>query len=142
MELLGKYSNQDQVIVRLSTILDLPDRGVSQKPRRRPKRARRLGESDQLDLANAYLAGDSLPVLAERHGITRQTVSGILERHGVQRLYNLFSESDIEEAVAQYWSGHSLVAVGKKLGVNATTVLNAFKRKGVATRGVGTNQWS
>jgi len=141
VELLGRYSNQDQVMVRLSTILDLPDRGVGQKPRRRPKRARRLGQSDQLDLANAYLAGDSLPVLAERHGITRQTVSSILERHGVHRRYNLFSERDIEEAVRLYQSGHSLAAVGTKLGVNASTVLNAFKRAGISTRAVGTNQW-
>jgi len=106
-------------MVRLSTILDLPDRGVGKEPRRRPKRARRLDESDQLDLANAYLAGDSLPVITERYAITRQTVSNILERHGVPRRYNLFSERDIEEAVRLYQSGHSLAAVGTKLGVNA-----------------------
>ena len=40
MELLGTYSNQAQVMLRLSAILDLPDRGVGQKTRRRPKRAR------------------------------------------------------------------------------------------------------
>lgn len=126
----------------MSTLLNLPDRGVGQKADRRPKRARRLGESDQLDLAYAYLAGDSLPVLAERHGITRQTVSSILERHGIPRRYNPFSERDIDKAIRLYRSGHSLAAVGIKLGVNATTVLNTFKRKGVATRDIGTNQWS
>jgi len=31
---------------------------------------------------------------------------------------------------------------GAKECVNATTVLNAFKRQGITTRHVGTNQWS
>ena len=126
----------------MSTLLNLPDRDVDKKTRRRSKRARRLGESDQLYLANAYLAGDSLPVLAERYQISRQTVSNILERHGVHRRYNLLSRRDIEKAVRLYQSGHSLATVGTKLGVNATTVLNAFRRAGISTRRVGTNQWS
>jgi len=142
VELLGRYSNQHQIVTQLSILLDLPDREVDKRPRSRSKRARRLGGSDQLAVATAYLAGDSLPVIAERYAITRQTVSSILERHGVPRRYNLFSERDIDKAVELYRAGHSLATVGGQLCVNATTVLNAFKRQGITTRHVGTNQWS
>jgi len=72
---------------------------------------------------------------------TQGSVSSILERHGVPRRHNLFSERDIEEAGRLYRSGHSLASVALKFGVNVTTVLNAFKRAGISTRSVGTNQW-
>jgi len=142
VELLGRYSNHDQVITRLSTLLNLPDRGVGQEARRRPKRARRLGESDQLDLANAYLAGDSLPVLALLYGISRQTVSSILERHGVPRRRRSLSSEEVSIAADLYNKGRSLAKIGKEFQMDAGTVHDALRIAGITMRPVGTNQWS
>jgi hypothetical protein len=141
VELLRRYSNQTDVLSELMTVLTLPtqtrDPGLC-KPR---QKQRRLGELEQLELVNAYRAGDSVYGLADRFGIARQTVSAVLERHGVARRYRILTPQDVDAAVRLYESGLSLVAVGERLGANASTVLNTLRKTGVRMRPVGTNQW-
>ena len=47
----------------------------------------------------------------------------------------------MDDAKSLYERGWSLVQVAAYFDVSAGTVLNAFKRAGVETRPVGTNQW-
>jgi len=59
--------------------------GVELLRRTRTKETqRRLRELEQLELVFAYRAGASVYRLADRIRIARQTVSAVLERHGVR----------------------------------------------------------
>jgi len=141
VELLRRYSNQTDVLSELMTVLTLPTQTRDPalcKPR---QKQHRLREIEQLELVDAYCAGESVYTLADRFGVARQTVSAVLERHGVARRYRILTPQDIDAAVRLYESGLSLVAVGERLGVNASTILNALRTTGVQVRPVGTNQW-
>jgi hypothetical protein len=56
--------------------------------------------------------------------------------------YQILSDRDVACAAKLYEQGWSLARVSEGLGVSDGTVLNAFKRAGIATRPVGTNQWA
>ena len=142
MELLRRYSNQTGVLSELMTVLSLPTEKRHDQDTDPPRqKQRRLRELEQLELVDAYRAGESVYRLADRFGIARQTVSAVLERHGVARRYRILTPEDVEAAVRLYESGLSLVDVGDRLVVNASTVLNALRKTGVQMRPVGTNQW-
>ena len=141
-ELLRRYSNQTEVLSELMTVLSLPTEKRHDQDTDPPsQKQRRLRELEQLELVDAYRAGASVYRLADRFGVARQTVSAVLERHGVARRYRILTPQDIDAAVRLYESGLSLVAVGERLGVNASTILNALRTTGVQVRPVGTNQW-
>jgi len=141
VELLRRYSNQSDLLSALMTVLTLPTE-IRVPERCQPKqKQRRLRELEQLELVDAYRAGESVHGLADRFGVARQTVSAVLERHRVARRYRILKPQDVDAAVGLYESGLSLVAVGERLGVNASTILNALRTTGVQLRPVGTNQW-
>ena len=81
-------------------------------------------------------------VLAKAFTIDRRTVSAILERHGVQRRYNLLETEAVAEAARLYEAGWSLARLADRFGVTAKTVHNAFIKAGVPRRPLGTNQWT
>jgi hypothetical protein len=81
-------------------------------------------------------------VLAKAFTIDRRTVAVILERHGVQRRYNLLDTRAIAEAARLYEAGWSLARLADHFGVTARTVQNAFVKAGIPRRPVGTNQWT
>lgn len=87
-----------------------------------------------------YQAGESANALAREFGIDRRTATSIVKKAGVEPRYLV--GVDIEVARELYGKGCSLASVGEELGVSARTVLNLFRRAGIATRAVGTNQWS
>ena len=89
MELLRRYSNQTDVLSDLMTVLSLPSETRDQDACPPRQKQRRLRELEQLELLEAYRAGDSVYGLADRFGIARQTVSAVLERHGVARRYRV-----------------------------------------------------
>jgi AraC-like DNA-binding protein len=142
VELLGRYQNQTNVRDQLVHLLSLPaltGRDVDEPEPR--QRQRRLRKDEQLELIARYKSGESVYCLAEAFVITRQTVSQILERHDVPRRYRLLTDEHLPLARQLYEEGLSLADVGERFGVSTRTVLNAFRRLGLATRPVGTNQW-
>jgi predicted DNA-binding protein YlxM (UPF0122 family) len=142
VELLGRYQNQTDVRDRLVHLLSLPSlagRDVEEPVSR--QRQRRLREDERLELIARYQSGESVYCLAEAFDITRQTVSQILQRHDVPRRYRLLTDEHMPLARQLYGQGLSLADVGERFGVSTRTVLNAFRRLGLATRPVGTNQW-
>ena len=98
---------------------------------------------EQIDrVAERYLAGESVTVLAGELGVHRTTIVGHLKRRSVSTRYKIMTEKDLAEAARLYEQGWSLARVGERFGVGAHTVLNTFRAVGITTRPVGTNQWS
>jgi DNA-binding MarR family transcriptional regulator len=58
------------------------------KPTKQPGTAKRLKLQEVNELIAAYQAGTNVYELGERFGVTRQTVSAILKRHGVRTRWN------------------------------------------------------
>jgi predicted DNA-binding protein YlxM (UPF0122 family) len=140
VELLTAYSNPD-IVSRLQRILagegsdQLPDRS----PRSRQHQHRLTTE--QVDqLVERYQAGESSNRLAAEFEVHRTTISTNLAARNVRTRYRLLDD-DLAGATRLYESGWSLARVAKQFGVSPGTILNCFKRAGVATRPVGTNQW-
>lgn len=141
VELLGRYSNRTDVLDRLSILLHLPDRDAQEAPREPRQRQTRLNESDQRRLVEGYTSGSTVNALAEQFDVARQTVSIILERHGVKRRYRLLGDRELALARRLYEQGRSLADVAEQLQVSSKTVLTGLRAVGVTTRPVGTNQW-
>lgn len=142
MELLRGYSNQPDVLRRLTTLLALPKNSHRKQPALAPRqRHRRLRDAEQLKLVESYRAGNAVNALAREFGISRQTIVAILDRHGIEHRQQRLSADDIAEASRLYEYGWSLARIGNHLQVNASTVLNVLRRIGAEIRPVGTNQW-
>ncbi|MFQ6228279.1 hypothetical protein [Nocardia sp. NPDC002869] len=102
--------------------------------RPKPRRARQLDAEEVSELITGYQAGATVYELADRFGIERRTVSGILHRRGVPMRRRGLSPDQADTAIHLYTLGWSLARVGKHLDVNHTTVLTALRRHGIATR--------
>ena len=143
MELLGANSNRKNV-TRLLSILagegrDCPPARTTRSPRQRQRRL----TSEQIDrVVERYRAGESANLLAGELGVHRATIVGHLKRHGVSTRYKIIAEADLAEAARLYEQSWSLARVGEHFGVSARTVMSTFRAAGIATRPVGTNQWS
>ena len=116
--------------------------------RRRPRRPavksqvqRRLVAGEIEELVHTYEAGATLLALAERFQLSRATVMAHVRRSGAESRYNRLA-CRVDEARRLYELGWSLARVAAHFDVSPGTVLNAFNSAGVATRPVGTNQWS
>ena len=141
VELMGRYSNPDNV-ARLRRVLAGQGRDrVSHRPvpSLRQKQPR-LDDSQRLELVARYEAGESASELASEFGIDRRTATAIIRKAGGAVHYR--AEVDADAARELYEAGCSLARVGDELGVSAGTVLTVLRRVGIATRAVGTNQWS
>jgi DNA invertase Pin-like site-specific DNA recombinase len=138
---MGRYSNPD-IVTRLERILSGRGRDrVSHRPVRSPRQKQtRLTDSLRPELVERYLAGESSNALAKEFGVDRHTAARIIRSAGVEVRYRV--DVDVERARKLYESGFSLAKVGEELGVSTRTVLNRFRRRGIPTREVGTNQWS
>lgn len=142
VELLRGYSNQTDVLRRLTTLLALQQSSHREQPAPAPRqRHRRLRDTEQLKLVESYHAGSKVNDLAREFGISRQTIAAILNRRRVEHPQQRLAANDIAEARRLYEAGWSLARVGDHLHVNASTVLNVLRRIGAEIRPVGTNQW-
>ncbi|MCU1367528.1 MAG: hypothetical protein JWN39_3167 [Ilumatobacteraceae bacterium] len=106
------------------------------------QRQTRLNEADQALAIVAYRTSGSINVVAREFGINRRTAANILERHSLDRYYNVLTAEHIREAATLYRDGWSLAKLGQHLGVDAGTVRRALRKAGVTMRPVGTNQWT
>jgi DNA-binding CsgD family transcriptional regulator len=89
-----------------------------------------------LELVQQYVAGSSVPQLAEQFNINRTTVLNHLERRGVPRRANLrkLTDEDIAEACRLYQEGRSTKQLGPQFGVDPETVRKALHKKGLRMR--------
>jgi hypothetical protein len=110
----------------------LPQR---EQPPKKPGTAKRLKLQEVDELIAAYQAGTNVYKLGNRFGITRQTVSAILKRHGVQTRKRGLTEEEIGEAVRLYGQGWSLTRIGQHYGVDSRTVRSRLLERGVRARG-------
>ena len=143
VELLGANSNRNNV-TRLLSILAGEGRDCPPaRPTRSPRQRQRRLTSEEIDgVVGRYKAGESANVLAGELGVHRTTIVGHLKRRGVLTRYRIITEKDLAEAARLYEEGWSLARVGEHFGVSARTVMSTFRAARIATRPVGTNQWS
>jgi hypothetical protein len=99
-----------------------------------------LTESQRSELVERYEAGESVKALAVDFGIDRRTAMRIIRSVGSEVRYR--ADVDVDAARVLYETGFSLARVGEELNVSARTVLNLFRRAGIPTRPVGSNQWT
>jgi len=102
----------------------------------------RLPDSERTEILERYLAGETANALAETHDVNPATLFAILQRAGISSRYQILTDLDVCAATMMYESGQSLSSIAKHFGVADQTVVNAFRRVGVPTRSLGTNQWS
>lgn len=99
-----------------------------------PRTAKQLRGQNVRDLVAAYEAGATLRQLADRFGVTRQTVSNLLKRNGVTPRWGRLTSADVDEAERLYAQGLSLTRIGERLSVSDDTVRYQLKKRGVQMR--------
>jgi DNA-directed RNA polymerase specialized sigma24 family protein len=136
VELRGRYYNTKTQVSELESLLgQLPDAAAPVRPQPQiPGRARQLDGQQTQALIAGYEAGAMVHELGDRFGISRQTVSTILQRRGVAIRARGLSPKQIDEAAKLYEAGWSLARIGERMGVNPTTVLNRLRERRVRTR--------
>lgn len=133
MELVGHYSNTDDLLRRLERIRQTPHKPRS-AANRTPKRPQnRLTADETATLLQGYEQGETLDNLAERFGIHRTTVLNHVQRAGMERRIGII-DRHLDKAQTLYASGLSLAAVGTQFGVGKDAVRQAFHRHGIPVR--------
>jgi transposase-like protein len=137
--LSGQLLNQLNAIqIHLQDIiprLDSPSDYVAAPTRQRQTH---LTIDDYAQISMAYEAGASVEAVAERFGLNKQTVSGILQRLGVAtRDRRFFTDEQIELVCKQYRAGASLGQLAKLHGCYPTTIMRTLERAGVPRRQAG-----
>lgn len=126
---------QLQALQHLVSTLPGPDEPpVKREPTPKQRTARQIKGKQAEALAQAYEAGATIYELAERFGVTRQTVGRILKRQGVKIRWLRLTEEGLDEAERVYAQGLSLVRVAERLNVSADTVRLRLRKRGVQMR--------
>jgi transposase-like protein len=134
VEVLGRYSNLSDQGERLAKVLKTRLLDHRRPETRTPRRAKRLSPPEVDQLVADYVEGQSVYQLADVYGIHRNTISRILERHGIDRRYRILQGDILDEAINQYQQGSSLRTVGQRLGVSLDTIRHALIHAGVELR--------
>jgi len=102
VEVIGRYSNPPRTPVNLQRLLSTACLESSDPTSERPPRQhqRRLRPEELSQLKSEYLSGVEVKQLAQRFGITRQTVIECMRREGVPRRYPKLGQEAIESYVA------------------------------------------
>jgi hypothetical protein len=141
---MGRYSNPD-IVTRLRRVLSGQGRDwVSHRPVPSLRRKQtKLTDSQRFEVVERYKSGESANALAVEFGVGRRTATNVIRSAGCEVRYRVeLTDAEIDGARELYEAGHSLAKVGEKLGVSSGTILKLLRQAGVATREVGTNQWS
>ncbi len=135
VEVMGWYSNHADQGERLFHLLQIvPERAETPKLRTTKQVHRRLRPELVDDLVAAYDEGFTVRQLADRFGMSRETVSKILKRRGVTTRYRSLTADQTETALELYQSGLSLAKVGEEMAISRTALQNALIRTGVQLR--------
>ena len=138
MGLIGPYYNTKQQVRTLEALIkSLPDPSAPFEGRhlmRLTRTARRLPTEQADELVAAYVAGDSVHDLAQRFGVSRESVNQIVRRRDIPLRPRGLSPEQIDEAVRLYEQGSSLAGIGKRMDVDARTVHRRLVERGVPMR--------
>jgi uncharacterized protein (DUF433 family) len=106
-----------------------------------PSPQRRFTDGVECEIAESYVAGESVTSLVERFGAPRATIYGLLERMDTPMRSGaparLFSSEDAQEIIAAYQAGRSLEELAVARGCTRWTVTDVLERAGVERREVG-----
>jgi len=132
----GRYSNPPLQSVdlgeRLLAYLKIRDTRAEIRPSKQHQR--RLRPEDVERLSVDYLAGAKVTDLAQRFGITRQTVLDHVRRLGLPRRHPKLVAEEVAQAAQLYEAGNSLAVVGSALDVDPGTIRRALVGAGVSIR--------
>jgi hypothetical protein len=138
VEVVGRWSNLSEQGERLQTLVEMAPSGVIQPNSPKIRTAKQVHKrllSAQVDqLVSDYRGGAKLTDLVAKFGVSRGTVSKLLESRGIPRRYRKLSTDDIHKMVDLYRTGQSLAKVGAQLDVDPNTVRHHLLRAGVAMR--------
>jgi transposase-like protein len=131
VDLRGGYYNTNAQVRALESLLrKLPDATApvrSSVGQAKPARAKQLDDGQVQEVIAGYQAGSMIRELGKRFGISRQTVSAILQRHGVEMRQRGLSPEQVDDVVQLYESGWSLARIGERMRVDHVTVLNRLR---------------
>ncbi|MDT0307556.1 hypothetical protein RM780_11350 [Streptomyces sp. DSM 44917] len=131
------YNTKMQVRLLEALLAKLPslDAPVRQPATRsKPGRVKHLDAAQTQKLIAGYRGGATVYELGREFGVSRQTVSTILHRHGIEMRMGRLAAEAIDEAVRLYESGWSLARIGDRLGASVGTVRNRLLERGVTMR--------
>jgi hypothetical protein len=121
----------------LETLLRrLPRTPTSVQPphAKRTRTAKRLSPEQAQELVAAYQDGATVYQLGHRFGVSRQTASKILHRHGVAMRMTGLTNEQTDEAARLYETGWTVAKIGKHLQVSPDTVRLRLIERGVPMR--------
>jgi hypothetical protein len=98
------------------------------------KLSRRLSRETVQALISDYEAGLRGKALAEKYGVQKNSVLGLLKQHGVARNRTVVSDEQATQATALLNAGLALGKVAKQLGLAETTLFRALQSRGLPTR--------
>lgn len=135
VEVLGAYSNLSDQGERIRTLLEITPSGSPAPKTQTIKQVhRRLCPAEVGELVAEYQAGATVYELGCKFGISRNTVSSLLERKGVPRRKRPLSPAQIEQAVELYSTGQSSATIATQLGCDPSTVRLALLKAGIQMR--------
>lgn len=141
--MLQRYSRQQAVAKRLSkttsyarsVTTDVDSHAWESQPRIH-KLDQRLSLETVEALFADYLAGMSSRAVAEKYGIQKNSVLGLLKRHGVARPRTVVTDEQADQAVQLLQSGIALKPAAELLELAPTTLARALQSRGLPTRKV------
>lgn len=109
---------------------------LSSLSRTRPPRQaqRRFTPAEAVEIADQYLAGQTMKQLARTYGAHRGTVAHCLQKHGVVLRQLGLAYEHLDQAAALYRAGWSLAQIGDKYGTTDMSVRRALAKRGVEIR--------
>ncbi|MEV0470935.1 helix-turn-helix domain-containing protein [Streptomyces prunicolor] len=100
-----------------------------------PRTAKQIKGDQAQELITVYKAGADPAELSRRFGISRQTVSSILKRHGIEpRWSRRITDEEVDEAARLYKQGLSLARVGQRFNTTDDTIRRHLLKRGVRMR--------
>jgi hypothetical protein len=78
-----------------------------------------------------YQTGSTGRQLAERYGLARSTVIGLLRKHGIAVRYPRVTPAEQAEMVALYQSGVRQIDIAARFGRDPGNIWHVLKRAGV-----------
>jgi hypothetical protein len=78
-----------------------------------------------------YQAGSTCRQLAERYGLARSTVIGLLRKHGVEIRHPRVTQAEQAEMVQLYRAGVRQVDIAARFGRDPGNIWHVLKRAGV-----------
>jgi DNA invertase Pin-like site-specific DNA recombinase len=91
-------------------------------PSKALEQLKRLKPSEVEDAITDYISGTSVQTIADKIGVSRQTVSKMLADHQVERRRGALNSRQIDELIAGRERGLTLQQIANQLGLSLSTV--------------------